>query len=147
MSSERRIRSSREDGAKSRGPKTPEGKARSCRNAIKHGLLSDIIVLGTEAPERFLDLSTELEQEFRPSTPFQRLQVETIAAAAWRIRRCWAFERASYRYENVLTLEAGFVAQEEVEAAGVVGHGAEGPVGLLLGVKAAGPEACAPTKR
>ena len=99
MSSERRIRSSRENGAKSRGPKTTEGKLRSSRNAIKHGLLSEIIVLPTEPAERFLQLSTELEDEFRPSTPFQRLQVESIAACAWRIRRVWALEKTAYKYE------------------------------------------------
>jgi len=99
MSSERRIRSSRENGARSRGPITPEGKLRSSRNAIKHGLLSEIIVLPTEPAERFLQLSTELEDEFRPSTPFQRLQVESIAACAWRIRRVWALEKTAYKYE------------------------------------------------
>ncbi|HZU27839.1 MAG TPA: hypothetical protein VFA04_20075 [Bryobacteraceae bacterium] len=99
MSSERRIRASRENGAKSRGPKTPEGKLRSSRNAMKHGLLSEIIVLPTEPAERFLQLSTELEEEFRPSTPFQRLQVESIAACAWRIRRVWALEKTAYKYE------------------------------------------------
>ncbi|HZU27814.1 MAG TPA: hypothetical protein VFA04_19945 [Bryobacteraceae bacterium] len=99
MSSERRIRASRENGAKSHGPKTPEGKLRSSRNAIKHGLLSEIIVLPTEPAERFLQLSTELEDEFHPSTPFQRLQVESIAACAWRIRRVWALEKTAYKYE------------------------------------------------
>ncbi|HZU25458.1 MAG TPA: hypothetical protein VFA04_08040 [Bryobacteraceae bacterium] len=56
-------------------------------------------MLPTEPAERFLQLSTELEDEFRPSTPFQRLQVESIAACAWRIRRVWALEKTAYKYE------------------------------------------------
>jgi hypothetical protein len=73
---------------------------------MKHGLLSELIVLGTESQERFIELSKELEDEFRPSTAFQRIQVETIAASTWRMRRCWAFEKEAYAYGHQMMAPA-----------------------------------------
>ena len=45
MPSDRKIAANRANGALSRGPKTPEGKARSARNSLKHGLLARAILL------------------------------------------------------------------------------------------------------
>ena len=55
--SEKRIQAARANGAKSRGPITPEGKARSSRNATTHGLLSQYVVIPGEDPAGFQRLS------------------------------------------------------------------------------------------
>jgi hypothetical protein len=40
-----RAEASRKNGGKSRGPRTPEGKARSAQNALKHGLRAEKYVV------------------------------------------------------------------------------------------------------
>jgi len=59
LDSSRRIRASRANGARARGPVTPEGKRRSSQNAISHGLLARSIVLENESPEAFETLFSQ----------------------------------------------------------------------------------------
>jgi hypothetical protein len=53
MFSLRRIRASRANGDLSRGPATPQGKLRSARTSLRHGLLARCVVLEDECPKTF----------------------------------------------------------------------------------------------
>ena len=48
MISEKQRRANRENAKKSTGPRTAEGKARSSKNGIKHGLLARDAVMADE---------------------------------------------------------------------------------------------------
>ncbi len=93
MSSQRRIDSSRANGAKSRGPVTPEGKRKSSRNAIRHGFLAEAVVLDSERTPAFYDLLNDLIREHNAQTETQLNLIETMTMARWRIARLWAIER------------------------------------------------------
>lgn len=94
MSSLRKIRSARANGALSRGPVTPEGLATSSQNALKHGLASRGIVLGNESESEFQQLREAYLLRFNPRTEIEADLVEQLVAARWRMERTWAMETA-----------------------------------------------------
>src|SRR5262252_1475748 len=93
MSSLRRIQSSRANGARSRGPVTPEGKRRVSQNALKHGLLAaQCVVLPHEPPDGFQATFADYLERFAPSDELELGMVEEMASAYWRLRRAWVIE-------------------------------------------------------
>ena len=93
MATSRQIDSARLNGAKSQGPSTPEGKARSAQNARKHGL-SATILLASESSEQLDDLVDRLSNRFPSDDILDELLVEEMAVAKWRQWRTWNVEHA-----------------------------------------------------
>jgi hypothetical protein len=93
MATQRQIDAARRNGAKSRGPVTAEGKMRASRNALRHGLRSDkLLVLRNESEQNWDDLLGACLRCFEPADDFESELVHEIAAARWRMRRAWAVE-------------------------------------------------------
>jgi hypothetical protein len=83
-----RAETSRLNGAKSRGPKTPEGKARSAQNALKHGMRAQkYLVLPDEDAAEFEALEAALVEELAPVGALQTVLARRVAVAAWRLAR------------------------------------------------------------
>ena len=87
MRTEKQIRASRENAKKSTGPRTPEGKARSSKNALKHGLLAQDSVIPGEDPAEFDRHLTTYEDTYLPRNCIEKELVRQIADAAWRMQR------------------------------------------------------------
>jgi hypothetical protein len=93
MPSELKSETARINGAKSHGPKTPEGKEASSRNAIKHGMTTrSTILLQCESPDEFEAFLAEHIEIHQPVTAPEKELVDQMAIARWRIRRFVAAE-------------------------------------------------------
>jgi hypothetical protein len=70
---------------KKRGPSTPEGKARSRQNALKHGLRAKLLPLPLHGDAaHFEDLTDGLRRTYRPEDQAEAQLVEAIAVAMWQ---------------------------------------------------------------
>jgi hypothetical protein len=71
----------------STGPKTEEGKARSSRNAVKHGLTSKQRVIAPGEEEQFADLHDSLLDQLAPTGALEMGIFNMIVHAAWNLER------------------------------------------------------------
>lgn len=80
---------------RSTGPKTPEGKARSSMNALKHGRYAkSASVISIEDDIAFRDLLAAYNDQFTPNTPVEARLVNEIAHIDWQLSRWRAIEIA-----------------------------------------------------
>jgi hypothetical protein len=101
--SKRQVQSNQENAQLSTGPITPEGKAISSRNSLKHGLFARAVVINsayhTEDPNEFQQLLDSLWEELQPETLFQQHLVRKIAHCLWRSQRAVIAETAHINHE------------------------------------------------
>ncbi len=102
--SQRKSETARLNGSKSKGPKTPEGKARSSRNAMRHGLTAQFPLLDHESKPEFEAFLDAYIDRFRPADAVELDLVQTMAIARWRLRRIAAMETALFE-NKILTSE------------------------------------------
>jgi hypothetical protein len=88
------IEASRRNGARSRGPVTAEGKARSSRNALKHGLAAaEHLLLEGEDTGAYEELVTNLVEEVTPEREIEAQLTRRLAATFWKQARADRLEQ------------------------------------------------------
>ena len=94
MATQSQIDANRINAQKSTGPRTPEGKAKSRRNGLLHGLTAKTCMLDGEDPAELTNLVDKLSEKYHPQDIDEDFYVERMAKA-----RC--------RYNRIMPLEAG----------------------------------------
>jgi hypothetical protein len=105
MSSELKSETARANGAKSHGPVTPQGRAASSRNSLRHGFAAKSVVLPTESSHEFQVLLNSYVAHFDPQGGVERDLVHAMVAARWRLRRICNIETALLSTEIVRCAE------------------------------------------
>ena len=96
-----RAAASRRNGARSSGPKTPEGKARSCQNALKHGLRAQKHMVLPGESTAFEALEAALLEELAPEGALQTVLARRVVAAAWRLERAKHLEAGLFSWNQL----------------------------------------------
>jgi hypothetical protein len=86
MATDAQINANRRNALRSTGPRTPDGKARSSRNHLIHGLLAKGLIEG-ESKEEFLAIYDDFRDEYDPQSSTEDALVERIALAYFRLGR------------------------------------------------------------
>lgn len=81
-----RANASRKNGEKSRGPTSPEGKARSAKNSRKHGLTGKVELDASELGD-FHTFIAKLNTRYGDGTPKTAALIDRAATAALRLNR------------------------------------------------------------
>jgi hypothetical protein len=85
---------------RSTGPMTEAGKARSSRNALKHGLRAKKFVMCDENPDAFQEYRIELMIELAPLGTLETALADHIAKTIWRLNRCMGIEAEMFDHER-----------------------------------------------
>src|SRR5438105_661806 len=94
MLTPRRMEANRRNASRSTGPRSPAGKARVARNAIKHGFFAAQERWTSQQHRDFEELRANFRDEFQPHGALEESCVATMAASYVRMAALW-------RYENI----------------------------------------------
>src|SRR5450432_3449049 len=124
---EAQIAANRRNSALSTGPKTPEGKERSRRNALKHGLTGEGVALPDEDAAEVASRFQELQEELLPSGLSSRLSLRRFAYLSVRLERCERLDTAVYS-KRVRHADEDFVDHRMTQVEALAGRLAYDPM-------------------
>lgn len=92
MTSEARIEANRRNALLSTGPRSAEGKAIVARNAMRHGLRAQQVLIAGESEKEFESFRDAMAEYYEPVGVLEGELVEKIVVSLWRLKRAARIE-------------------------------------------------------
>jgi hypothetical protein len=99
MTSFRQIDANRRNARKSTGPTTEEGKQRSRRNAVRHGLTAETVIGALEDAEDYKAFEAAIIADYDAQSAVERELVLRLASLMWRLRRATTMETGLFEIQ------------------------------------------------
>ena len=99
MTSFRQVEANRRNAQFSTGPVTGEGKRRSRRNAVRHGLTAETVIDALEDAEDYAAFEMAITADYDAQSAVERELVLRLASLLWRLRRATAIESGLFKIQ------------------------------------------------
>ena len=99
MTSFRQIEANRRNARLSTGPVTDNGKRKSRRNAVRHGLTAETVIDALEDAEDYAAFELAVTSDYDARTAVERELVLRLASLLWRLRRATAIESGLFEIQ------------------------------------------------
>src|SRR3954468_23081187 len=86
MTSFKQIEANRRNARRSTGPTSEQGKLRSRRNAVRHGLTAETVIAALEDAEDYAAFEAAVIADYDAQSAAERELVLRLARLLWRIR-------------------------------------------------------------
>src|SRR5947199_1819285 len=105
MTTFKQIEANRRNARRSTGPTSEEGKLRSRRNAVRHGLTAETVIGALEDAEDYKSFETAVIADYDAESAVERELVLRLASLLWRIRRATTMETGLFEIQARHLLE------------------------------------------
>src|SRR3954462_8469696 len=105
MTTFKQIEANRRNACRSTGPTTQEGKLRSRRNAVRHGLTAETVIGALEDTEDYKACEAAVIADYDGQSAVERELVLRLASLLWRIRRATTMETGLFQIQAKQLLE------------------------------------------
>src|SRR5436853_2064560 len=99
MTTFKQIEANRRNARRSTGPNTAEGKLRSRRNAVRHGLSAETVIGALEDAEDYKAFEAAVIVDYDAQSAVERELVLRLASLLWRIRRATTMETGLFEIQ------------------------------------------------